>query len=161
MDTKRRKTLSYVDISVSGYLARWASARFERNAVTGGVVLPARLNVHHCLWHLLERRRKNSRPSPRECNLRLHLAFHRDGWKNPAFWNYLSAHSVHVVECELRRLFYMEFRHWMTDRPEPLLKDRCHAFARRYGLTLDDEETVLRTWRRLLRQEREFILSNE
>lgn len=164
MNSELRRKRSFVDISVSGYLARWTRARFDRSESDGGVVLPVRLQVWHTVWHLLERGGRRRQPSVGG-NLRLHLGYPRGeggGYgKDPAFWNRLSPRSVSLVERELRRLFYMEFRQWMDARGGELMKDCCHRFCHQWGLTLDDEETVLRTWRRLLKAERNVFLEKK
>lgn len=162
MNSETRRKRCYVDIRVTDYLAQWAKHRFKADSVTGGIIVPVEFNLHHCVWHLLERRGRRRRCQEGEPNLRIHLGCHRgeDGGygKDPAFWNFLSPGSAAAVGRELLLLFNYEFHGWMErHQGEAFVKDLVRCYAKWYYLDIDCDETLMKNWQRYCRAKESLL----
>lgn len=162
MNSERRQRRRVCEIRVEPYLAIYARRKFGSDSRTGGIVIPVQYELHHAVWHAMERRPLGA-VLPQEPNLTIHLPYHRPvpEWqpaKDPAFWNYISPRGQRAIEQTLRRLFNWEFHHWMEEKPLGMTdKERLRAFVRSYGLGIDSEDTLMKNWQRYLRTMRVLL----
>ena len=192
MEKHKRQMKSVAAISVAPYLAEYARKKFVLNRNNGGIIIPPRYDLYHCVWTLMQRPpqkkppfqavslpapHKNPHPqktaegekatvpgsfaagqSPTIPNLYISLPSRRPSsslgspWKDPAYYNYLSRESAHLIETELRRLFNFEFHRLMLQNEESgrksKLADVVEDFISQYNLKSITPDALLKNYQR-------------
>ena len=195
MEKHKRQMKSVAAISVAPYLAEYAKKKFVLNRNNGGIIIPSRYDLYHCVWTLMQRPpqspkqpasgEKSHRSSQFRCeahtktptekkatvpgsfaagqsptipNLYISLPSRRPSsslgspWKDPAYYNYLSRESAHLIETELRRLFNFEFHRLMLQNEESgrksKLADVVEDFISQYNLKSITPDALLKNYQR-------------
>ena len=193
MEKHKRQMKSVAAISVAPYLAEYARKKFVLNRNNGGIIIPPRYDLYHCVWTLMQRPPQKKPPfqavslpaphksphpaektatgekatvpgsfaagqSPTIPNLYISLPSRRPSsslgspWKDPAYYNYLSRESAHLIETELRRLFNFEFHRLMLQNEESgrksKLADVVEDFISQYNLKSITPDALLKNYQR-------------
>lgn len=156
MEQKKRASKKIVTIQITPYLAEYAKKKFGVNTADGSVRIPPSSDLYHCVWNLMQRP-PASAAAPSEGNLPISLPSRRcstsEGpWKDPAYYNYLSATAAHEIETCLRRMFNYEFHRTMMDN-EAAGRPRRNAdvvddFMRQYSLLSITSDALLKNYYR-------------
>lgn len=144
-----------VAIRIEPYLAEYISAKYESDTTTGGVKIPYSSDLYFCIWELMSRQRINQ-PDVANGNLRIHLPFRRAGtcspWKDPAYYNYLSALSAKEIESHIRRMFNFELHRVLLENEEFGRQRRnldvIYDFIRTYQLKSISSDALLKNYYR-------------
>ena len=162
MDPQQYMKRRVCAIRVEPYLAEYARRKFDIDPKTGGIRIPDSFDLYHCVWNLMERHPVNAEP-PGDANLVIWLPARRNtegvAQKNPAYWNYLSPRSQHLVEKSLRRLFNWEFHHYCEDLISRGCKkaEAVRSFISLYRLGIDSEDALLKNLQRHERTVQVFL----
>ena len=153
MEKGKYSKLRVASIRVEPYLAIYARKKFEIEPKTGGIKIPDTFDLYHCVWQVMMRRPKDTKPLGDE-NLTIWLPARRsiDGitQKNPAYWNYISPRGARHVEYQLRRLFNWEFHYYCEEKINQGITKigAVRSFSAMYGLGFDHEDALLKNLQR-------------
>ena len=144
-----------VAIRIEPYLAEYISAKYEADAVTGGIRIPCSTDLYFCVWEQMSRQRTNQ-PDVTDGNLRIHLPFRKAGtcspWKDPAYYNYLSASASREIESQIRRMFNFELHRVLLENEEFGRERRnldvIYDFIRAYQLKSISSDALLKNYYR-------------
>lgn len=122
MHRKKRLLKQVTTIRIEPYLAEYISAKYGIDEATGGVRIPYTTDLYFCIWENMTKCHKNQSQSS-SGNLRIILPCRRAGqdsgpWKDPAYYNHLSASSVKEVENQIRRMFNFELHRTLLENEE-------------------------------------------
>jgi hypothetical protein len=162
MNQQQSHSRRVAQIRVEPYLAAYARRKFPIDPITGGIKVPDKFDLYHCIWHSMSKwplerwnigvRRKADAP---EGNLLIHLPNRRSEGgirKNPLFWNYISRRHARLINRELKRLFDWEFHHYveilLEYHPDMTKKEAVQRFAKKYALGIDCEDALLKNFQR-------------
>ena len=149
----KRRTVS---VRITPYLAEYVRGKYPHDPANGGVRFPRTDDLYHCLWHNLVRPRKDMRVE-RSPNLTLSIGRPRTyevglAWKDPAYFNHLSARGAKELEVCVQRQFDFELHRAFIESYEAgdgrRQEDVAHDFLRQYGITSISEEALLKNWSR-------------
>ena len=155
MEKEKRARKRVTAIRIEAYLAEYISAKYETDAATGGIKIPCSTDLYFCIWEHMSRRRANQ-PDVAAGNLRIHLPFRRGGvyspWKDPAYYNYLSASASREIESQIRRMFNFELHRVLLENEEFGRKRRnldvIYDFIRDYQLKSISSDALLKNYYR-------------
>ena len=172
MEQKKRASKKFCAISITPYLAEYARKKYHASTINGSVRFPATSDLYHCVWHYMQRPPSMSQPTasapvlaasaasqqtPRPGTLLISLPSRRpdsaDGpWKDPAYFNHLSAQAARAIEGCLRREFNFEFHRIMMENEERGHPHRnidvVDDFIREYRLTAISSDALLKNYYR-------------
>ena len=143
-----------VRLKVQPFLAEYARRRFERDELTGALLIPRSFDLWHCLWQVMQKPPRGGRVTVADANLAVRLPWRRrqegEVGKDPAYWNYISPEGQRQVEQQLRRLYYYDLHQWMLHprQGRHLQRDLIRQFMQRWGTNLDHEDALLKNWQR-------------
>lgn len=155
MDKEKRMRKRVVYIRIEPYLAEYITAKYEVDAVTGGIKIPCTTDLYFCVWEQMSRQRANQ-PDVADGNLRIHLPFRKAGasspWKDPAYFNYLSASATKEIESQIRRMFNFELHRVLLENEEFGRKKRnldiIYDFIRTYKLKSISPDALMKNFYR-------------
>lgn len=121
MDNKKCLRKRVVSIRIEPYLAEYIAEKYEIDTATGGLRIPCSSDLYFCVWEQMSRQRSNQ-PDLTDGNLRIHLPFRKAiqgaPYKNPAYYNYLSAAATKEIEGQIRRMFNFELHRVLLENEE-------------------------------------------
>lgn len=118
---KKRVQKRVASIRIEQYLAEYISAKYNKDATTGGIKIPCNTDLYFCVWEHMAKQHTNQ-PNV-DGNLCIHLPFRRAGsicspWKDPAYYNYLSVSAAKEIETQIRRMFNFELHRVLLENEE-------------------------------------------
>ena len=142
-------------IRIEPYLAEYISAKYEIDTATGGIRIPYSSDLYFCVWEEMSRRRVNQ-PDVADGNLHIHLPFRKAGawspWKDPVYYNYLSAAAAKAIEGQIRRMFNFELHRVLMENEEFGRQrknlDVIYDFIRTYRLKSISSDALLKNYYR-------------
>ncbi len=121
MEKEKRTRKRVVSIRIEPYLAEYISAKYETDVMTGGIKIPCNTDLYFCVWEQMSRQRANQ-SDVADGNLRIHLPCRKAGvsspYKDPAYFNYLSAAATKEIESQIRRMFNFELHRVLLENEE-------------------------------------------
>ena len=122
MERKKWAQKRVVSIRIEQYLAEYISAKYGKDATTGGIKIPCSTDLYFCVWEHMTKQRINQ-PNVVDGNLRIHLPLRKAGsvcspWKDPAYYNYLSVAATKEIETQIRRMFNFELHRVLLENEE-------------------------------------------
>lgn len=122
MERKKWVQKRVVSIRIEQYLAEYISAKYGKDATTGGIKIPCCTDLYFCVWEHMSKQRTNQ-PNVIDGNLRIHLPLRKAGsvcspWKDPVYYNYLSVAAAKEIETQIRRMFNFELHRVLLENEE-------------------------------------------
>lgn len=121
MNKEKRALKKVTTIRIEPYLAEYIIGKYGTEQKNGAIKIPYTSDLYHCVWENMSRQRSNQ-VETQDGNLRILLPCRRAGdgvaWKDPAYFNYLSAAACREIECQIRRMFNFELHRVLMENEE-------------------------------------------
>lgn len=155
MHKEKRALKKIATIRIEPYLAEYISGKYGTEQKKGAVNIPYNTDLYHCIWENMSRQRANQ-SVPEDGNLRILLPCRRSGegvpWKDPAYYNYLSASAAKEIEGQIRRMFNFELHRVLLENEEFGRQRRnldvIYDFIRAYHLKSISSDALLKNYYR-------------
>lgn len=140
-----------VKINVPPVLAEYARGRYGDDE--GVVKFPAKADIYHTLYDLMQRRPDGAGPD--RGNLTIALPDRREGnmaaGKNPETYNWLSERSAHVIATRLKVMMWADLHDFMDENKHlrgVQFKESVYLFLTRYGIESISDDALLKNYQR-------------
>ncbi|PTL32396.1 hypothetical protein C7120_13090 [Prevotella sp. oral taxon 376] len=155
MDKKKRALKKIATIRIEPYLAEYVIGKYGVEEKNGAIKIPYNSDLYHCVWENMSNQRSNQ-TEPLDGNLRILLPCRKTGngvpWKDPAYYNYLSAAASKEIESQIRRMFNFELHRVLLENEEFGRKRRnldvIYDFIRAYQLESISSDALLKNYYR-------------
>lgn len=121
MHKEKRALKKIATIRIEPYLAEYVIGKYGIEQKNGAVNIPYNTDLYHCIWENMSRQRVNQ-TTPEDGNIHIQLPCRRAGegapWKDPAYYNYLSAAAAKEIEGLIRRMFNFELHRVLLENEE-------------------------------------------
>lgn len=162
MEKKKRTQKIVASIKIEPYLAEYISKKYEKHPITGGVKIPYNTDLYFCVWEHMSRQAVNQSDII-DANLHIHLPTRKSTscspWKDPAYYNYLSASAAKNIEDQIRRMFNFELHRVLLENEEFGHQyrniDVIYDFIHRYNLKSISSDALLKNYYRFRNRVRE------
>ena len=155
MHKEKRALKKIATIRIEPYLTEYIIGKYGMEQKNGTVNIPYKTDLYHCIWENMSRQRGNQ-SAPEDGNLRILLPCRRGGegvpWKDPAYYNYLSAAAAKEIEGQIRRMFNFELHRVLLENEEFGRQRRnldvIYDFIRAYRLKSISPDALLKNYYR-------------
>lgn len=155
MDKKKRALKKIATIRIEPYLAEYVIGKYGVEEKNGAIKIPYTSDLYHCVWENMSNQRSNQTEPP-DGNLRILLPCRKAvsgvPWKDPAYYNYLSAAASKEIESQIRRMFNFELHRVLLENEEFGRKRRnldvIYDFIRAYQLESISSDALLKNYYR-------------
>lgn len=136
-------------IKIEPYLAEYMQGKYN-NGSNEAFRIPDNTDLYHMIWTLMAKRQKNQSPVD-DGNLTFTLPDRRIG-KDPKVYNFLSPHSVKLIEKEIRRMFNLELHTALEENRKSVNRlfnlDAIHNFMCSFCIDSISEDALLKNYYR-------------
>ncbi len=121
MHKEKRDLKKITTIRIEPYLAEYIIGKYGSEPINKTVKIPYTSDLFHCIWENMTRQRSNQFVID-DGNLRIALPCRKAGngvpWKDPAYYNHLSASASKEIENQIRRMFNFELHRVLLENEE-------------------------------------------
>lgn len=155
MHKEKRALKKIATIKIEPYLAEYAIGKYGTEQKYGTVNIPYNSDLYHCIWENMSRQRANQSDVV-DGNLCILLPCRKPGdgvaWKDPVYYNYLSASAAKEIENQIRRMFNFELHRVLLENEEFGRQRRnldiIYDFIRVYQLKSISSDALLKNYYR-------------